>query len=97
MRIQFRLTELQPFAFTVEGNTYAYGGLKRLALKRNLDANIEESVLETPAGKKIWLTVVGDDDQVSAFGIHRGWYVAKVLPDDSAAVLIKAFEPWAGQ
>lgn len=80
MRTPFKITELQPFTFSVEGKTYSYAGVTRLALKRNLDANIEESVVRTPDGKKVWLTVVGDDAEASALGIDRGWYVAKVAP-----------------
>jgi hypothetical protein len=91
MRVPFQLKEFQPFSFSVEGNIYSYPGVQRLAHKMNMAANIEESVVGTPDGKKVWLTVVGDEDQTSPYGIQRGWYVAQGLPDDSAAVLIKAF------
>jgi len=62
-----------------------------------LAANIEESVVETPDGKKIWLTVVGDEDQTSPRGIERGWYVAEVLSEENAAVLISAFTVITGE
>ena len=86
---------MQPFTFSVEGATYSYAVVRRLAHRLNIDANIEESVVETSDGKKVWLTVVGDDAEFSGFGIQRGWYVAKVLPDESASVLINAFAPCA--
>jgi hypothetical protein len=55
-----------------------------------LAANIHEYVVETLNGKKVWLTVVGDDDQSSAYGIQRGWYVAQVLSEEDAAFLVEA-------
>ena len=76
--------------FVVQGVTYSYAKSERLAEKCNFAANIYEYVLETPDGKKVWLTVVGDEDQVSAYGIERGWYVAQVLSEEDAAFLIKA-------
>jgi hypothetical protein len=97
MRTPFQLTELQPFSFSVEGRTYTYPVVTRLACKMNLNANIEESIVETSDGTKVWLTVVGDEDQQSPFGILRGWYVATVLPDESAAVVVKAFNLITGE
>ena len=90
IRVPFTLKQSQPFSFSVSGITYAYPNVRRLAERHNLAANIEESVVETPDGKQVWLTVVGDDDQVSPYGIRHGWYVAQVLSRESAAVLVKA-------
>ena len=91
MRVPFHLNDFQPFSFSVGGTPYSYAAVTRLAHKVNFDANIEESVIETPEGKKVWLTVVGDEDQISPSGIQHGWYVAELLDDDSAAFLVKAF------
>ena len=90
MRVPFQLKKFEPFHFTVQGVTYSCPNTKRLAEKRSLAANIHEYVLETPDGKKVWLTVVGDEGQISAYGIERGWYVAEVLSEEDAAFLIKA-------
>jgi hypothetical protein len=95
MRVPFQLENFQPFSFSVGGVTYAYPETTRLAFKPNLEANIEESVVQTRDGKKIWLTVVGDEDEASPYGIQRGWYVAQALPEDSAAFLVKAFAGWS--
>ncbi|MGA2183358.1 MAG: hypothetical protein ABSH47_10030 [Bryobacteraceae bacterium] len=91
MRVPFHLQGLQPLSFSVEGTTYSYETVTRLAHRQNLDANIQESVIETPEGKKVWLTVVGDEDQMSPFGIQHGWYVAKLLDTESADSLVRAF------
>lgn len=90
MRVPFYLNDLQPFSFSIEGTTYSYATVKRLAHRMNFDANIEESVVETAEGRKVWLTVVGDGDQISALGIPHGWYVAKLLDNESAEFLVKA-------
>lgn len=90
MRVPFQLKNFEPFYFSVDGVTYTYSNVKRLAHKRSFPANIDESVVETLDGKKIWLTIVGDEDQSSAYGIERGWYVAEVLSDEDAAFLVKA-------
>src|ERR1035437_10368096 len=96
MRVPFQLTDFQPFSFSVEGTTYAYPETTRLAFKPNLAANIEETEVQTPDGKKIWLTVVGDEAEVLPYGIQRGWYEAQVISEDSAACLVKAFAGWSG-
>ena len=90
MRVSFQLKNFEPFYFSVEGVTYTYPSVKCLAEKRHLAANIHEYVVETPDGKKIWLTVVGDEDQLSAYGIQRGWYVTQVLSEEDATFLVKA-------
>jgi hypothetical protein len=77
-------------SFSVEGTTNSYARVKRLAHRMNFDTNIEESVVETLDGKKIWLTVAGDEDQISPFGILRGWYVAKPPDNESAAFIVTA-------
>jgi hypothetical protein len=90
LRVSFQLKNLEPFYFSVDGVIYTYPNVKRLAHKRSLLANIDESVVETRDGKKIWLTIVGDEDQSSAYGIESGWYVAQVLSEEDAAFLVKA-------
>jgi hydrogenase maturation factor len=90
MRVPFQLKNFEPFCFSVEGVTYTYPNVRRLAERRNLAANIHEYVVETPNGKKVWLTVVGDEDQTSAYGIQHGWYVAQVLSEENATFLVKA-------
>ena len=90
MRVPFQLKNFEPFYFSVDGVTYTYPNVTRLAEKRNLPANILEYVVETPDGKKVWLTVVGDEDQTSAYGIEHGWYVAQLLSEEDAAFLVKA-------
>ena len=90
MRVSFDLKNFEPFHFSVEGVTYSYPNVKRLAEKRNMAANIYEYVVETPDGKKVWLTVVGDTDQLSATGIQRGWYVGQILSEKDAAFLVGA-------
>jgi hypothetical protein len=97
VRVPFDLKDFEPFTFSVEGCTYRYSDVSRLAEKRNIAANIDEAVIQTPDGKKVWLTVVGDEDQTSAYGIQRGWYVAQVLPDDQAVVLVKALAPFTSR
>jgi hypothetical protein len=89
MRVPFHLQDHQPFLFSVEGTTHSYETVTRLAHRMNFDADIEESVVETPEGKKVWLTVVGDG-QSTGMGIQNGWYVAKLLGDESANFLVKA-------
>lgn len=97
MRVPFELKNFQPFSFSVEGTIYIYPNVKHLAERMNLASNTSESVVETPDGKKVWLTLVGDEDQASPHGIQRGWYVTKVLDDKSAAVLVKAFIAITGE
>ena len=95
MRVHFNLKNYEAMTFTVDGKTYSYPQTPRLAFKPNHAANIEEVLLQTPDNKKVWLTVVGEDAEPSGAGILRGWYVAKVLDDESAADLVKAFSLWA--
>ena len=90
MGVSFQLKNFEPFYFSVEGVTYTYPNVRRLAEKKNLGANIHEYVVETPDGKKVWLTVVGDEGQTSAYGIQRGWYVTQVLSEEDATFLVKA-------
>lgn len=95
MRVPFQLAGLQPLSFTVDGKVYSYAGSTRLAVKPNPAANIEEAIVQTPDGRKVWLTVVGADEESGPYGIERGWYTVQLLDDESAGVLIKAFAPWA--
>jgi len=90
LRVSFQLKNFEPFCFSVEGVTYTYPNVRCLAEKRNLAAKIYEYVVETPDGKKVWVTVVGDEDQTSAYGIQRGWYVTEVPSEENATFLVKA-------
>lgn len=90
MRIYFDLPQFAPFEIEVEGTKYAFSSLKPLARKTRRDTNISEFVYRLPTGKYIYLTVVGDEDQTSGYGIHRGWYVAEVIPEDDAKFAIDA-------
>ena len=95
MRVSFQLTGFQPFSFAVDGKLYSYADSTRLAFKPNLAANIEETIIQTPDGRKVWLTVVSDDEDPGPYGIQRGWYTVQVLDDASAGSLVKAFALWA--
>lgn len=97
MRVPFVLKSSQSFSFPIEGATYGYPNVDHLAGKHNFAANIEEAVVETPDGKKVWNTIVGDEEHASPLGIERGWHVAQVLSGESAAVLVKAFTVIAGK
>jgi hypothetical protein len=95
MRVPFQLTGLQPFSFVVDGKLYSYADSQRLAFKPNLVANIEETIIQTPDGRNVWLTVVSADEEADPYGIKRGWYTVQVLDDASANSLVKAFALWA--
>jgi len=95
MRVPFQLTGSQPFSFLVDGKPYSYADSTRLAFKPNLAANIEETVIQTPDGRKVWLTVVSADEESGPYGIERGWYTVQVLDNASADALIKAFAHWS--
>ena len=87
MRTPFQLTDVQPFSFVVDGKLHSYADSTRLAFKPNLAANIEETIIQTSGGRKVWLTVVGADEEPGINGIQRGWYTVQVLDDASAASL----------
>lgn len=91
MRIHFDLPEFAPFEFEVEGVKFTFSSLKPLAQKTRVATNISEFVYWLPNGKYVYLTVVGDEDQTSAYGIHRGWYVAEVMSEEDAKFAIDAF------
>lgn len=94
MRVHFQLKSFEPFYFDVEDESYTFLDLERLAEKSIPATNIHEYVYKLPTGKHVYLTVVGDEDQDSAYGIQRGWYVAKILSDKDAEFLIKALSPF---
>ena len=94
MRVHFDLKDLEPFTFRVDGVDYGISLLNPLAQKMRIPTNVSEYVYKLPTGKYVYLTVVGDEDQTSAYGIARGWYVAEVLPEKDATWLIQALEPF---
>ena len=94
MRVHFQLEELEPFKITVDGVDYPYASLTPLARKERLATNVSEFVYKLPTGKYIYLTVVGDEDQTSAFGVTRGWYVAEVISKNDADWLVQSLAPF---
>ena len=94
LRVHFDLKDLEPFTFRVDGVDYGISLLNPLAQKMRIPTNVSEYVYKLPTGKYVYLTVVGDEDQTSAYGIARGWYVAEVLPEKDATWLIQALEPF---
>ena len=61
-----------------------------LAEKGRLTTNIHEYVYKLPTDEYIYVTVVGDEDQTSAYGIHKGWYVIESISEDEAKFDIDA-------
>ena len=94
MRVRFQLEEFEPFKITVDGVDYRFSSLKTLARKERLTTNVHEYVYQLPTGKYVYLTVVGDEDQKSAFGLTRGWYVAEIVSEADADWLIKSLAPF---
>ncbi len=92
MRIQFDLEQFEKFTFTVNGEKYSISTLEPLAEKSRLKTNIHEYVYKLPTEKYVYLTVVGDENETSALGIYRGWYVAEILTEEDAQLMIKAIE-----
>ena len=90
MRIHFDLPQFAPFEIEVEGTKYAFSSMKPLAQKSRLATKVSEFVYRLPTGKYVYLTVVGDEDQTSGFGIHRGWYVAEIISEEDAKFAIDA-------
>ena len=90
MRTHFELKNFEPFRFIADGKAYKFGDLTPLAEKRRPATKIHEYVFKLPTGKHVYLTVVGDEDQASAMGIERGWYMAEMLSDENAAFMIDA-------
>ncbi len=96
-RVYFKLQQFAPFEFCVDGVTYSFSEVRRLAQRDHHMANLSESVVETRDGKKVWLTVVGDSDEPSASGgIDQGWYTAIQLTDEEAAIATKAIKTFTG-
>lgn len=90
MKIRFDLKPFEPFSFIADGKTYAFP-VKCLAERSDFEKSIHESVVETMDGKKIRLTVVGDEVAPSPFGVHHGWYEAQVLSEADAATALAQF------
>ena len=94
MRVHFQLEEFEPFKITVDGVDYRFSSLKTLARKERITTHVHEYVYQLPTGKYVYLTVVGDDDQNSAAGITRGWYVAEIVSKTDAEWLINSLAPF---
>jgi len=78
----------------MDGVSYPFASLETLAKKMRVATNVSEFVYKLPTGKYVYLTVVGDEDQISAYGVSRGWYVAEVISEKDALWLVKALEPF---
>jgi hypothetical protein len=94
VRVHFKLEEFEPFKITIDGVEYPYKSLRPLAKKERLTTNVHEYVYQLPTNKYVYLTVVGDEDQPSAFGLTRGWYVAEIISKDDAEWLIQSLAPF---
>lgn len=94
MRVYFNLKEFEPFSFQINGVNYKFSELKPLAEKTSYATNISELVYKLPSNSYVHLTIVSDEDQISAYGITRGWYVAETINEQDAFWLIKALEPF---
>lgn len=89
-RIHFDLQKFEPFSIEVDDKKYLFSSLKPLSKKSLVATNISEYVYKIDSDKYVYLTVVGDEDQESAYGIQRGWYVAEIISEDAAQFLIDA-------
>ena len=90
MRVHFDLKNFEGFSFEFKGQSYAFSRLVPHAEKRRLATNISEYVFKLPSGNFVYLTVVGDEDQTSAFGVLKGWYVVESLTNEQAVFAIDA-------
>lgn len=90
MRVYFDLKEFAPMVFEHKGEKYPFSQLTPLAEKRRLATNISEYVYRLPTSEYVYVTVVGDEDQTSAYGIHRGWYVIETISEKDALFAIDA-------
>lgn len=90
MRVRFDLKPTEPFSFVADGVSYRFSSLRPLAEKRRTATKVSEYVFKLPDGRHVYLTVVADEDQNSAFGVERGWYVAEIISDKDAEFLINA-------
>ena len=90
MRVHFELDQYAPMVFEHKGVKYQFPQLTPRAEKRRLAANIFEYVYHLPTNEYIYVTVVGDEDQTSGFGIHKGWYLIESISEDEANFYIDA-------
>ena len=91
MRIRFDhgCTE---FKFADDDTSYDWSKLKPLAKRCRLATNICEFVYNLPGKGYIYLTVVGDEDQKTSFGITRGWYVVEKISEEYAKIDIESMK-----
>lgn len=90
MRKYFELADFAPMVFEYKGEKYIYSHLTPLAQKRRLATNISEYVYQLPTNEYVYITIVGDEDQTSAYGIQKGWYVIESLSEEEAKFDIDA-------
>ncbi len=90
MRVHFELEEFAPMVFDHQGIKYSFSELTPMAEKRRLATNISEYVYKLPTDEYIYVTVVGDEDQTSGHGVHKGWYVIESIEEKDARFDIDA-------
>jgi hypothetical protein len=96
MRKYFDLVEHEAFILEIDNDDgslspMAFRDARVVAQIANLHANVCESIRLFDKSRFFHLTVVGDEDQVDARGIERGWYVARWISEEDAR---KLHESW---
>jgi hypothetical protein len=90
MRVHFELKEFEPMILEHKGEKYPFSQLTPLAEKRRSATNIHEYVYKLPLEEYVYVTVVGDEDQTSSQGIHKGWYLIESISEKEAQFGIDA-------
>jgi hypothetical protein len=96
MRKHFDLHPEEAFLIEIEderGHTtfVEFRDAAEFAVIGNPYANIEESVRRVH-GRFFRLTIVGEEDQNSARGIQKGWYIARWISNEDANKLRHSWE-----
>ncbi len=90
MRVRFETKPFAPMVFEHKGTKYPFDELTPLANKTRVATHIVETVYRLPTGEHIYVTVVGDEDQTSPLGIHKGWYLIESITEEEAKFDIDA-------
>jgi hypothetical protein len=90
MRVRFENKAFEPMVLEYKGHKYTLSELTPLANKMRPATRIVETVYRLPTGDHIYLTVVGDEDQTSHLGIHKGWYLIESITKEEAVSDIEA-------
>ena len=96
MRKYFHLVEDEPFTIELDNDDGTIEGIdfqdaRVVAETGNLHANIRDSVRRFDDTRLFRLTTVGDEDQIGAHGISKGWYVARWISEEDARKLHKSW------